>query len=336
MYQPETYGMALLFMLGSMICWGSWANTVKLTPRWPFQAFYWDYVLGILLGSLVWGLTLGSLGQTGTTFLTSLRQADASHIGYAVAGGVIFNAANLLLVAAIDIAGLAVAFPLGIGLALIVGVGLNYLISPVGHPLLLLLGVLLVSAAVVVDGFAFRLREQTRASLSSRGIVISVIAGLLMGVFYPFVAHAIRGEGRLGPYSVVFYFGLGVLLCAIPMNYFLMKRPLTNAPPVRMADYWNASAREHGWAIVGGLIWCTGAVLNFVASEAKLVGPATSYAIGQGATMISAAWGVFIWKEFRQAPAQAKRLIPLMFILFLLGLSLIAYAPLLTTHPATR
>src|SRR5436853_6951239 len=168
MYQPEAYGIALLFMIISMMCWGSWANTMKLTPGWPFQLFYWDYIVGIIIGSLLWGLTLGSAGGGQLSFLNNIRIADSQHIIFALLGGAVFNVANLLLVAAIEIAGLAVAFPIGIGLALVVGAMLNYAISPQGNPLLLFGGVLLVVLAIIVDAMAYRRRETTQQELRAR------------------------------------------------------------------------------------------------------------------------------------------------------------------------
>lgn len=327
MYQPEAYGIALLFMIGSMMCWGSWANTMKLTPGFAFQLFYWDYVIGIIAASLVWGLTLGSLGGGELSFLRNISSADSTHIIFALLGGAVFNVANLLLVAAIEIAGLAVAFPIGIGLALVVGVLLNYFIAPQGSPLLLFGGVLLVVLAIVVDAMAYRRRETTQKTLSARGIQISLACGVLMGVFYPLVAKAITGDHALGPYTVAFFFALGTAACAIPVNYFLMRKPLAGGPPVSMADYGKGRAVWHLWGILGGMIWCTGAVLNFAASHAHIIGPAVSYAIGQGATMISAIWGVFVWKEFANAPPSARKLIPLMFVFFLIGLGAVAIAP---------
>ncbi len=327
MYQPETYGIALLFMIGSMMCWGSWANTMKLTPGWPFQLFYWDYVIGIIVGSLVWGFTLGSAGGGSLSFVSNIRSADSTHILFAILGGIVFNVANVLLVAAIEIAGLAVAFPVGIGLALVVGVLLNYFIAPQGNPLLLFGGVLLVVVAIILDATAYRRRETTRRSLSARGIQISVACGILMGVFYPLVARAITGERSLGPYSVAFFFAIGTAICAVPVNYWLMKKPLTGGPPVTLRDYFRSPQGWHYWGIFGGIIWCTGAVLNFVASHAQIIGPAISYAIGQGATMVSAVWGVFIWKEFASAPKEARKLVPLMFVFFLVGLGAVAIAP---------
>jgi len=328
MYQPEAYGIALLFMIVSMLCWGSWANTMKLAPGYAFQLFYWDYILGILLGSLVWGLSLGNVGGGEMSFLANIAQADAPHVLFAITAGVVFNVANLLLVAAIDIAGLAVAFPVGIGLALVVGVLLNYALAPKGNPLLLFGGVVLVLLAIVIDAAAYRKREQKAQSVSTRGIQISIVCGILMGLFYPLVTKAISGQASLGPYSVAFFFAIGAALCAIPVNYLFMRRPLTGAPAVSMSGYVQAKPLWHVWGIVGGLIWCTGTVFNFVASYAHMVGPAVSYAIGQGATMVSACWGVFVWKEFAGAPPEARRLIPVMFLVFLVGLGLVAVAPI--------
>jgi len=328
MYQPEAYAVALAFMITSMVCWGSWANTMKLTAGYAFQLFYWDYVVGVLLGSLLFGFTLGSLGGGPLSFLSNIQQADASHLLFAIAGGAVFNVANLLLVAAIDIAGMAVAFPVGIGLALVVGVLLNYMIAPKGNPLLIFGGVILVVVAIVLDALAYRRRETQERAVSARGIWISVACGVLMGTFYPLVTKAVTGTGGLGPYSVSFFFAIGTGLCAIPVNYLFMKKPLTGTPPVNMSGYFSAKSAWHFWGVVGGLIWCTGMVLNFVASHAQMVGPAVSYAIGQGATMVSAIWGVFIWKEFAGAPPASRRLIPLMFLFFLAGLGSIAIAPM--------
>ncbi|MGC2402159.1 MAG: GRP family sugar transporter [Acidobacteriaceae bacterium] len=328
MYQPQTYAIALSFMIISMLCWGSWANTIKLCPQYRFQLFYWDYVLGLILGTMVLGMTMGSLGQTGRPFLADITASDGHHIGLAVIGGVIFNVANLLLVAAIDIAGLAVAFPVGIGLALVVGAVSNYILAPAGNPLLLFGGIALVVTAIVLDAAAYRLREAERQKISFRGVVISLVAGLLMGCFYPFVSRAMSGDAAPGPYATSFFFSLGVGACALIANSLLMRYPLDGKQPVSITGYAQAQTAWHLLGIAGGLIWCAGAVLNFIASRANIVGPAVSYSIGQGATMISAAWGVFIWHEFSAAPSRAKTLLAWMFAVFLCGLTAIAIAPL--------
>jgi glucose uptake protein len=326
-FQPQTYVIALLFMILSMLCWGSWANTVKLCPGYRFQLFYWDYVAGLFLGALLWGLSLGSSGGAGRQFVADALHTDSMHCLLAFTGGVIFNIANLLLVAAIDIAGLAVAFPVGIGLALVIGAASSYAISPSGNPWMLFGGIALVLAAIVFDAVAYRLREVQQQSLSKRGVALSLASGLLMGMFYPFVAKSMEGEKAPGPYAATLFFAIGVVACAIPVNALLMRKPLDGREPVSVAGFTGAPLRWHAWGLLGGLIWCTGAVLNFVASRAHVVGPAVSYSVGQGATMISACWGVFIWHEFAAAPRRSRRLLVWMFLFFLCGLAAIALAP---------
>jgi glucose uptake protein len=333
MFIPQTYQAALLLMILSMICWGSWANTLKLAPGFRFQLFYWDYAIGVMLGALVWGFTAGSSGHSGTDFLTAVMHTPGDAIVYAICGGILFNIANLLLVAAIDVAGLAVAFPVGIGLALIVGAVSSYLVRPAANPLLLFGGVALVTLAILLDAAAYRKREQNAAAATTRGIVLSLVSGILMGSFYPLVAHAMNVSGSAldltpGPYATAFFFAIGVLLSTIPANLLLMARPLDGKPPVQMNGYWSAPFRWHAAGWIGGAIWASGGVANFVASQTHFVGPAVSYSIGQGATMVSACWGVFIWREFAGSPRAAKILLAFMFLFFLLGLVSIALAPL--------
>ena len=319
-------------MIVSMLCWGSWANTVKLCPGYRFQLFYWDYVIGLLVGALAWGLTLGSLGTAGTPFFRDVAAIRQPNLLFVLIGGAIFNIANLLLVAAIEIAGLAVAFPVGIGLALVVGALSSYVLSPAGNPAMLFGGIALVVAAIVFDAVAYRLRESEHQAhhpiTPRRGVVISLISGLLMGSFYPFVSRGMSGPHAPGPYATSFYFVVGVAVCAIPFNYLLMRRPLNGQEPVAISGFLAAPSRWHFWGVLGGAIWCTGGVFNFIASRANIVGPAVSYSIGQGATMISACWGVFVWREFSDAPKRAKTYLLWMFVLFLSGLTLVALAPI--------
>lgn len=328
MFIPQVYAVALLMMIISMVCWGSWANTQKLTGSWRFELFYWDYVWGIVLGSIVIGLTFGYTDSASAdSFFTNLRQASTTNLTYALIGGAVFNLANLLLVAAIAIAGLAVAFPIGIGLALVIGSVLNYLITPKGNPLMLFGGIALVVLAIIVDALAYR-KLAGGGKVTTKGIVLSLLCGVFMGTFYPFVAKTLTGDHHLGPYTVAFVFALGVLISNFPLNYIFMRKPVTGAP-VSMADYFAGRSSLHFWGIVGGLIWGVGTISNFVASYAQMVGPATSYALGQGATMVSAIWGVFVWHEFAGAGPAVKRLLTLMFVLFVLGLACVALAPVL-------
>ena len=320
----------------TMLCWGSWANTQKLASReWRFQLFYWDYCLGVLLWSLVLAFTLGSVGTDGRGFLEDLAQAESNMIGSALLGGVIFNLGNILLVTAIDIAGMAVAFPIGVGLALIIGVIMNYVIAPVGNPVLLFVGVGGITVAIILDAIVYK-RLPSGQKTSVRGIVISILSGICLGLFYPFVAKAMPQlkssqdfihleGGKLGPYSAVVIAAAGIFLSSFIWNIIVMKKPLAGGNPVPLSDYFRkGSFKLHSIGILGGLIWCLGFSFSILASSEA--GFAISYGLGQGATMIAAFWGVFIWKEFQQAPPGTNKLITLMFAFYIVSLSLIIIA----------
>jgi glucose uptake protein len=243
-------------------------------------------------------------------------------------GGAVFNVANLLLVAAIEIAGLAVAFPVGIGVALIVGALSSYAIAPKGNPMLLFGGIALVMVAIICDALAYRTRERSRQGSKGRGVVISLVCGILMGSFYPFVSKAMSAPGAPGPYATALFFVIGTALCAVPVNYLFMRKPIDGNAPVDMAGFSAAPLKWHMAGILGGVIWVAGTTLNFAASRVSFVGPAISYSIGQGATMVSAIWGVFIWREFAKPTSRVRRLLITMFTCFIAGLAAIAVAPL--------
>ena len=328
MFIPAVYAVALCMIILSMICWGSWANTQKLCKGWRFELFYWDYVWGILLVALLLGFTLGNTASASPdSFVQNLRAADSHHYLLAFLGGVVFNLGNILIVAAIAIAGMAVAFPVGVGLALVVGSVLNYLITPKGNPWMLFGGIALVCLAIALDAVAYR-RQAKGQAVSVTGIVASVLGGVVMGLFYPFVAKAIKGENHFGPYTVAFVFVLGVLVSNFPLNYFLMRRPVSG-PAVSVRDYFRGTGAWHFWGIVGGSVWGVGTISNFVASYAQMVGPAASYALGQGSTMVGTIWGVFVWKEFKGADRTTRWLLALMFASFIVGLGCVALAPVI-------
>jgi len=326
MYTPHRYLVALLMMLLSMLCWGSWANTQKIDKGWRFELYYWDYVWGVVVCALLFGLSLGRTDPAApVSFFRNLDSASTRSLVEAFAGGMIFNLGNLLLVAAISVAGMAVAFPLGAGLALVIGAVLNYFISPTGNPLLLFGGILLVCGAIAANAMAYRgLSKGGKAG--TKGIVLSLVCGVVIGLFYPFVAKALIGEKHLGPYTVYFVFALGALASNFPLNYAFMRWPLSGSR-LSIRDYFQGGVAAHTWGVLGGLIWGIGTVCSFVAAYTPLVGPATSFSLGEGNTMISAVWGVFVWHEFRGANTVVKRLLALMFTLFVLGLVSISLAP---------
>ena len=330
MFVLQSYAWAVAFCVITMFCWGSWANTQKLAPKgWRFELFYWDYAIGVLLLAALLGLTLGSRGAVGRPFADDLAQASAASLRSALLGGAIFNLANILLVAAIDVAGMSVAFPVGIGIALVLGVVVNYAADPIGSAALLFPGVLLVVVAIALDAVAYRRLPGGEADVSTKGLALSVACGLTMGFFYRFVAASMYSDfarpetGKLGPYAAVFVFAAGLFLSNFILNTLMMRKPFSG-PPVSYADYFRGGLKTHLTGILGGLIWGTGMSFNILASGRA--GFAISYGLGQGATMVAAFWGVFVWKEFRAAPPGTSKLLAAMFACFLAGLALIILA----------
>jgi len=330
MFIVNSYALAVGLCFITMLCWGSWANSQKIAAKnWRFELFYWDYVLGIILFSLLFGFTFGSIGEKGMGFAESISQANTSSIINPIMGGVIFNLSNILLVAAISYAGMAIAFPVGVGLAMVLGVLINYIATPKGDPLYLFTGVGIVVAAIILDALAYRKHSSGNKKTPAKGIMISVLAGLLMAWFFRFVASAIATDpvnpepGKLTPYAAFFFFVIGIVVSNFLFNTYLMKKPIEGAA-VNFKQYFQGNFRSHLSGIIGGMIWALGTSLSLLA--AGKAGYAISFGLGQGATMIGALWGVFIWKEFKGAGKRVNQLLLLMFLLFTAGLFLIIWA----------
>jgi len=323
MFVPHTFGLALLMMLTSAICWGSWANTYKGVKNYRFELFYWDYALGIFLIAVALALTMGNASNDAASFLNNIRAADRSNFIYTLAGGAVFNLANLLLVAAIDMAGLAIAFPVSIGIAMVVGVVSSYVLQPKGNAALLAAGVACAVTAVILDGKAYGNLASANRSISRKSIMICIVSGILMGLWAPFVTHAMTQGNTLSPYSIGVVFTLRALLSCFVWNIYFMKNPLVGEP-VKFNEFFRGPASGHMLGLLGGVIWGTGTVFNLVA--ANFTGVAISYAIGQSAPMVAALWGVFAWKEFRSANRAARTFLSLTFLFYILAILLIAKA----------
>ena len=329
MFIVENYPLAVLLCIVTMLCWGSWGNTQKLAAKsWRYELFYWDYVIGIVLVSVLLGFTLGSTGEQGRSFLVDLQQVEMHHFLSCILGGIIFNASNILLSASISIAGMAVAFPVGVGLALVLGVFINYFSAPKGDPVILFLGVALIVVAIILNGIASgKMKSGDEQKSRKKGVLIAICAGVLMSFFYRFVASSMDlnnftspTAGMATPYTAFFIFSLGILASNFIFNTFVMKKPFVGEP-VRYSQYFAGSLKMHSVGILGGIIWGIGTALSYIA--AGKAGAAISYALGQGAPMIAALWGVFIWKEFKGSPKNVNYLLALMFLFFVAGLGFI-------------
>ncbi|HTS77325.1 MAG TPA: hypothetical protein VMG40_14025 [Bryobacteraceae bacterium] len=351
MLLPTTYLGALLLLIGSMLCWGSWANTQKLSGKWRFELFYYDYSIGTVICAVVAAFTLGQILPKELTFSDNLLIAAKRQMAWEVAAGMVFNLANLMLVAAISVSGLSVAFPISIGLALVIGTVGSYILNPQGSAVLLFGGAFLVLLAIIVDAFAYSgyiqaKREAEIAALNpdprakkkklpstpaaARGIVLSIVSGLLMGAFYPMVEIGRQGDTGVAAYGIGLLFSGGVLFSSLFYLPFFMNFPVAG-DPVEFVAYFNGKPKQHLLGIFGGIIWMAGALCNFSAASTPAsvqVGPAISYALGQGATLVSALWGLLVWREFKGANLRVKTLLVVMLVLFVTGLGMISIAPL--------
>ncbi|MBE6304106.1 MAG: multidrug DMT transporter permease [Bacteroidales bacterium] len=328
MFIVNDYMLAVVLCFVTMLCWGSWANTQKLAGKtWRYELFYWDYVIGILLFSIFLGFTLGSMGDAGRSFVADLKQITLDNYLSAFVGGVLFNLANILLSAAVSMAGLTVAFPLGVGIALVLGVFVNYFGEPKGDPVILFFGVALVMVAIILNALASGRMNSGGEGTNKKGALIAIVAGVLMAFFYRFVAAAMDlnnfenpTPGMATPYSAFFIFSVGIFISNFLFNTMVMRYPFVGSP-VTYGEYFKGRMATHLVGVFGGVVWGLGTALSYIA--AGKAGPAISYALGQGAPMVAALWGIFVWKEFKGAPRSVEMLLTLMFILFISGLGAI-------------
>ena len=331
MFIINSYLLAVVFCFITMMCWGSWGNTQKLAAKnWRYELFYWDYVIGMVLFALLIAFTMGSCGTEGRPFLEDIAQVSGKAVGSILLGGAIFNASNILLSASTSIAGLAVAFPLGVGISLVLGTIINYIGAPAGNPVLLFIGVALIVVAIICNGVASGKISSEKKAGANKGIILAAVAGTLMAFFYRFVAASMDLEnfaapavGKVTPYTAIVIFSLGVLLSNFVFNTLVMKKPFVGEP-VTYKQYFAGSCKTHLVGVLGGAIWCLGTAFSYIASGKA--GAAISYALGQGAPLIAAIWGVFIWKEFKGANKQVYGLLGVMFVLFIAGLGFIIAA----------
>lgn len=328
MFIVNSYLLAVVFCFITMLCWGSWGNTQKLAAKsWRYELFYWDYVIGMVLFALLIAFTMGSFGSEGRPFLEDIAQVSGKAVGSILLGGVIFNASNILLSASTSIAGMAVAFPLGVGISLVLGTIINYIGAPAGNPVLLFIGVALIVVAIICNGVASGKVGGEKKAGANKGIILAAVAGTLMAFFYRFVAASMDLEnfaapaaGKVTPYTAIVIFSLGVLASNFIFNTLVMRKPFVGEP-VSYKQYFAGNFKTHLVGMLGGAIWCLGTAFSYIASGKA--GAAISYALGQGAPLIAAIWGVFIWKEFKGANRQVYTLLGIMFVFFVAGLGFI-------------
>lgn len=330
MFEVQNYLLAITLCFLAMICWGSWQNTRNLIDKsWRFELFYWDFSIGIVLLSLVAAFTLGSINPENRTFLQDVAQVAPKYIMYAMIGGFIWNLGTLLLTAGIATTGMAVAFPIGGGLGWLLGIVVNYIGQPEGNPLWLFLGCAVIALAIVASMLSYK-KMATSQQKSLKGVIYSLAAGIFIALFYRFVMMSISGDvspqyngGQMTPYTSVVFFALGAFVSTLVFNPIFMRRPV-EGEPVTMKQYFSAPTNIHVIGMIGGAIWCLGQVLSVM--SAKAASPAIAYGLSNGAPIVAAIWGIFVWKEFKNAPKGTATLLALMFVFYIIGLGLIIYS----------
>lgn len=328
----QNYALAVFLCVVAMICWGSWQNTQNLAGKtWRFELYYWDYSIGIFLFALLMAFTFGSFGNEGRSFIPDLKQADPRNLMSAALGGVIWNMGTLLLVAAISVAGMSVAFPIGGGLGWVLGIIINYIGMPEGNPVLLFGGTGFIVLAIIMSMQSYRKLAANQKKPTLKGILLSFLAGLCIAFFYRFVASALATDftpeeaGKISSYTAVVFFSIGALICTAIANPIFMKKPV-EGEPVYMSQWTAAPSRTHFWGLLGGAIWCLGNSVSFMSVGAA--SPAISYGLSNSAPVVAALWGIFVWKEFRGAPKVVNVLLTLMFMFYFAGLIMIIYSRL--------
>ncbi|HUQ92863.1 MAG TPA: hypothetical protein VM120_14375 [Bryobacteraceae bacterium] len=337
MILPTTYWAALLLAVLSMILWGSWANTFKSSAgKWRFELFYFDFAFGMVVAASLAAITLGQFGME-LSFIDNLVVTGKRQIGYAMLAGGVFNLANMLLLAAISLSGMAVVFPIAVGLGLVISVMFSLFLNPQGNPVFLFGGVALVALAMVFDALAFHTYSRAQAQLTGRKarpsakvVVVSLISGALMGLFHPLIELSQSGDIGLGPYAVAFAFSVGVFFSTFILNIYFMNLPV-HGKAIEFAQYFKGTARQHVSGVLGGVLWCAGfiaSLLSASAPKAVQAAPAAGIGLAQGATVIGVLWGLFYWKEFQGADGKVNTLVRMMLLFLIAGLTLISVAPM--------
>lgn len=341
MILPGSYTAALILLIAGMLGWGLWANLFKAAGgKWRFELFYFDFAIGLLLASAIVALTAGSLGFDGFSFSDDLRLAGKRQDLWAFMAGAVFNLGNMLLLAAVSITGMALAFPAGMGFAVIVAALWNFALNPGGNTALMLVGAIVLAGAIVFAVLAYRswsaavvLRAQTegvtakprRRKSSSKAVLLSLAGGVMLGSFAPLIQMGSASEVGLGPYSLSFIFALGVLFSTFVFNLFFMNLPV-QGKPIEIGDYFRAHIRRHALGILGGVIWYVGLIASLIAGRTEgtaHIGPRVGYALEQGGVVIAALCGLFLWREYQGGDGSVRLRVGLMFVLLLAGIGVL-------------
>jgi glucose uptake protein len=348
MILPATTLATLLLVILAFFCWGCWANSQLLAFKWRFELFYYDFAIGIAACALIATYTFGSMNPQELTVTDNMMIAGYRKLAYGLAAGLIVNLANMLLVAAISLSGMAVAFPLSFGVGLIVMSGTYFIGNPASsNPALLFGGMVLILASVLADIFAYRFhldalalasrsgpmldpktKRQVRSPTAARGILLGVLSGVAWGFFFPVIDASRLGDNGVGPYGLAALIGAAMFFSTLLYVPFFVNFPV-KGEPVQVRGYFQGTKKQHFLGIFGGILWMVGLTAALVAAAAPApvqTPPALAFALFNGAPVLAALWGVLAWREFKGSAQNVNMLLWAMFILFIAGLGLMSLA----------
>lgn len=341
MILPGSQIFNLILLIFGMLCWGVWANTFRMTSKWRFELYYFDFAIGAGLAALLIGFTFGSQGWDGFSMIDDLRLAGRRQEAYALGAGMAFNLGNMLIVGALSIAGVTVSYLIGLNLMLTTGMVITYFTSPSGNGTLLAVGAVLALASAGMLAVSSRLHslarlvvlmregktKTTRKVVSIKGLLLAIFGGIVAAAYYPLVNMAREGENGLGPYALGLFFAIGVVFSTALYNLFFLNLPV-QGEPLELSAYFKGKAKSHWLGLLGGALWYCGLISTLILAraEGKNILPTFSIRlIMLGAVAVGTLIGLFRWKEFEGATGNVKTYLTVALALFafgMLGLSL--------------
>src|SRR5579863_393268 len=355
MILPASQAATLALLILSLVCWGSWANTLKLAGEWRFELYYYDFAIGFAMLAVVAAFTGGSLNSGELTFQDNFLITGYRTMAYVIAAGVIFNLGNMLLTAAISVAGMALAFTTTFATALVVATTWSFIFEASGGFLLSVCGAVLLLAALVMGAAAYSnyliarseaAKEAAKAEAAkkdvpqaggrvkrvkasrSRGLVVAVAlgvaGGIALGLFRPLLDMGMQGEGGVAPYGALLMFAVGVLISTVILDPFFFNFPVAG-DPLGFADYFKGTGKQHALGILGGVVAGVASLAGMLALNAPAAvrtAPMPSFALSQGAPVLAVAWGLFVWREFKNAGERSRLLFRIMWLLLAIGVGL--------------
>jgi glucose uptake protein len=330
-------------MVLSLLCLGSWPSLFKMAGKWRFELFYFDFAVGLIVAALIYAFTVGNLGYDGFNFLDDLQHAGKRQWLFGFLAGVIFNFANMLLMAAVSLAGISIAFPMSIAMAVLIGTAMGSLSHSLGNSLLVMLGCLLLIMSVVINAVSYNIMnharheqlardgkaKSTRRPSSVKAIVIALVSGLLMGSFNPLLDKARAGDVGMGPYALAAMFGLGVFFTTPVFSIFFMNLPV-EGEPVDFSSYFSSRPKQHILGVIAGMIWLTGILATMVSGnvpEGAVGNPVVRFMLMEAWPILTTFWGVLVFGELKGSDVRVKIMTLLMVVLFLCGLGMIGLGP---------